>query len=179
MTKYSNVDRMLDLWAGLHPNEAREWLEKDPEATIPLIPFRSNQYGDYHTARGSWDVEGFGYTYPETQRWLPKYQTDGKFDESKLADELTTTLNQRYNSSASAQKKAILTTTREAAPDKTISHETVVTDTAPKISAQIGGQEVNGVSISAVPSDKKPHEILPDVLEAEDYVANVIYEKYS
>jgi hypothetical protein len=169
---------MLDLWVGLHPKEAREWVEKDPEATIGLIPFRSNQYGDYHNARSSWDTESFGYAYPETQRWQSKYQTNGQFDENKLAVELTKYLNMKYNSSASAAKKAILTTTREPSTDKTITNPKAAAHAvAPKIGAQIAGQAVNGVSISAVSGEKKPQDILPEVLEGKDYVANVIYEK--
>lgn len=170
---------MLDLWVGLHPQEAKEWVEKDAEAQIPLVPFRSNSYGDYHTARSSWDTESFGYTYPETKRWEAKYQTDGKFDENKLQVELATFLNGKYNSSASAQKKAILTTTRDAVSDKTISHPEAAANTeAPKIGAQIAGQEVKGLVISAVADGQKAEDILPEVLTAEDYVANVIYEKY-
>lgn len=54
------------------------------DATIPLIYFRANSYGDYHNARGSWDRESFGYCNSETKRREAKYQTDGKFDENKL-----------------------------------------------------------------------------------------------
>lgn len=174
----SNVDRMLDLWVALHPAEAKEWIEKDDEAVLPLIPFRSNAYGDYHTARSIWDTETFAYAYPETKRWEAKYQTDGKFDEIKLQTELAQYLNSKYNSSASAQRKAVLTTTQETVGEKTITHpEAAANSEAPKIQAQIAGQEVNGKVISAVPEGQKPEDLIPDVLTAHDYVANVIYEK--
>ena len=169
---------MVDLWVALHPQEARDWVEKDDEAVLPLIPFRSNAYGDYHTARSVWDTETFAYAYPETKRWEAKYQTDGKFDETKLQTEIAQFLNSKYNSAASAQKKALLTNTREAVADKTITHpEAAANSEAPKIGAQIAGQEVKGAVISAVTDGKKPEDILPDVVSAHDYVANVIYEK--
>lgn len=175
----SNVDRMFDLWTGLHPKEAKEWVEKDSDAQINLVPFRQNAYGDYHNARSCWDTESFGYTYPETQRWQDKYKTDGKFDEDKLQVELAEYLNNKYNSSASAAKKAILTTTKESPSERTVSHPEAAANTeAPKIGAQIGGQEVKGVVISALSEGQKAADLIPDVLETEDYVANVIYEKY-
>lgn len=177
--KNSNVDRMYDLWVALHPKEAKEWVEKDDEAQIPLVPFRQNAYGDYHTARSVWDTEYFNYAYPETKRWEAKYQTDGKFDEDKLQVELAQYLNSKYNSSASAAKKSILTTTRDAVSAKTISHPEAAANTeAPKIGAQIAGQEVHGAVISALTEGQKAADIIPEVLQAHDYVANVIYEKY-
>lgn len=84
----SNFDRMFDLWVALHPKEAKEWVEKDSDAQISLVPFRMNAYGDYHTARSVWDTESFGYNYPETQRWQDKCKTDDKFDGDELQVEL-------------------------------------------------------------------------------------------
>jgi hypothetical protein len=178
LTFNSNVDRMLDLWSAIHPAESTDWLEHDPDAKVPLIPFRADQNDNYHTAQGVWRPESLGYTYPETQRWKPEYQTDGKFDENKLAAELTEILNKKYNSAAAAQRKALLTTTRDAPTDKTItSTEAAANEVAPSIHAQIVGEEVNGVAISALPEGQKESEVLPEVIEAPDYVANVVFEK--
>ena len=166
----------MELWAGLHPKLSKEWLENDPDATVNLIPFRSNEYGDYFNARDSWSPEAFGYTYPETKRW--KYTTKGVFDEDKLAEDLSVHLNKKYNSAASAQRKAAVTKTRDPAHDKTITHPDVAAnDSAPKIGHQIAGQEVNGVKITTLEDGKKPEDVLADVLAAPDYVANVVYEK--
>ncbi len=178
LTHGSNVDRMLDLWTGLHPKEARDWIENDSDAKIPLIPFRKDQGENYHTAQTVWHPEDLGFTYPETQRWKAKYKTDGKFDENKLAADLAQLLNKKYNSAAAAQRKAFLTTTRDPPADKTItSPDAAAFVQAPKINALIKGKEVNGASISAIPDGKIEEEILPEVIEATDYVANVIYEK--
>ena len=175
---HRNIDRMMSIWGGLHPKEAREWLENAPDAVVNLIPFRTNQYGDYHTPRACWDTESLGYAYPETKRWEKKYQTNGEFDEDKLQVELTEYLNKKYNSAASAQKKAALTTTREEPADKTITDpKAAAVDEAPKLGALIGGQEVKGAVISAIPEGKKAEDLLPDILEGYDYVADVIYEK--
>jgi hypothetical protein len=169
---------MLELWTALHPKEAREWIENDLDAKVPLIPFRAGQDGKYHTAQSCWRSEDLGYAYPETQRWEEKYKTNGKFDEDKLAAELTQYLNKRYNSAAAAQRKAVLTTTRDPPTDKTItSPEAAANEQAPKIHAQILGQEVNGATISAMPDGTKEEEVLPEVIEAADYVANVVFEK--
>ena len=169
---------MLDLWAGLHPDESRDWLEKDPDAVLPLIPFRANQYGDYLNARDSWETEFFGYTYPETKKWIPEHTTDGAFDEKKMASELAKTLNAKYNSAAQAQKKAVLTTTRDPASDKSITHpEVSANDVAPTIDEQIAGVEVKGAKISAIPAGQKAEDLIPDVLSVYDYIANVTFEK--
>lgn len=175
----SNVDRMLDLWTGLHPKEARDWIENDSDARIPLIPFRKDEGENYHTAQSVWHPEDLGFTYPETQRWRAKYKTDGKFDEDKLAADLAQLINKKYNSAAAAQRKAFLTTTRDPPADKTItSKEAAALDKVPKINALIKGvTDANGASISAIPDGKIEEEVLPDVIEATDYVANVIYEK--
>ncbi len=172
---------MLEIWAGLHPKESKEWLEKDPEAVLPLTPFRTNEYGDYHTARTTWHPENLGYTYPETKRWDPKCQTDGVFDEDKLAAELTKEMNLKYNSAAAAAKKAELTNKRDAPSAKTIANPDVAAKVANDVSsiqAQIEGKEVKGAVISAVPEGTKQEDLLPEVLTHNDYVANVIYEKY-
>lgn len=177
---HNNVDRMLELWIGLHPKEARDWIENDSDAVIPLIPFRKDQGEHYHTAQSVWRVEDFGYTYPETQRWKPKYKTDGKFDENKLATDLAQLMNKKYNSAAAAQRKAFLTKTRDVPIDKTIASAVAVAiDQAPKISALIKGIGGLGTSLSAIPDGKIEEEVLPDIIEARDYVANVIFEKYA
>lgn len=169
---------MLELWIGLHPKEARDWVENDSDAVTPLIPFRKDQGENYHTAQSVWRAEDFGYTYPETQRWRAKYQTDGKFDENKLATDLAQLMNKKYNSAAAAQRKAFLTTIRDAPTDKTITSTVAAAlDQAPKISALIKGIGSLGTSISAIPDGKIEEDILPDIIEARDYVANVIYEK--
>ena len=170
---------MLSLWAGLHPDESKDWLEKDPDAVLPLIPFRTNQYGDYFNARGCWESEQLGYTYPETKKWIPEHTTDGVFDEKKMQAELAKTLNAKYNSAAQAQKKAVLTTTRDAPSDKPITHpEVAANDVAPTIDEQIAGAEVKGAKISAVPAGQEAHEIIPEKLNVYDYIANVTFEKY-
>lgn len=174
---YSNIDRMMELWAGLHPRESRDWLEKDPEATENLVPFRANQYGDYLNARDVWNAESLGYTYPETQRWKAEYQTDGQFDENKLALELTKVLETKYNSAASAARKAEVTNTRPPPTNKTITHPDVAVTNAPTLAQQIAGEEVKGTAISALEKGKDILDQVPEVLAKPDYVANVTYEK--
>lgn len=175
----SNVDRMLDLWAGMHPQESKDWLSSDPDAVAPLIPFRSNQYGDYLNARDCWESEFFGYTYPETRKWIPAHQTDNQFDEKKMAAELAITLNQKYNSAAQAQKKSHLTKVRDPPSDKPISHPDAVIDTkaSKPLDEQIAGDEHKGASITNVPDGQKAEDILPEVITAHDYIANVTFEK--
>ncbi len=170
---------MFELWIGLHPKEARDWVENDSDAKISLIPFRKEQGENYHTAGSVWRPEDFGYTFPETQRWRAKYKTDGKFDENKLAADLAQLVNKKYNSAAAAQRKAFLTKTRDPPADKTItSMKSAANEIVPKIGALIkGSKDVLGASISAIADGKIEEEVLPDVIEATDYVANIIYEK--
>ena len=168
---------MLELWAALHPKESREWLEKDPDATTNLVPFRANQYGDYLNARDIWNPEGLGYTYPETQRWQEKHKTNGQFDEDKLAHELTVILERKYNSAASAARKAQVTKTRPPATSKTITHPDVGVTNAPKLAKLIDGEEVKGAGISVLEKGKSILEQVGELVSTKDYVANVTYEK--
>ena len=167
----------MELWAGLHPQEAREWLEKDPDATENLVPFRANQYGDYLNSRDIWNPESLGYTYPETKRWLPEHLTNGEFDEQKLATELTKKLEQKYNSAASAARKAHATKPRPPETNKTITHPDVRKNTAPKLAQQIAGTDLKGAAISVVEKGKDLIDHIPDLITQYDYVANVVYEK--
>jgi hypothetical protein len=202
LTFNSNIDRMLELWIALHPKEAREWFDHDEDAKIPLIPFRKDQYGNYHTAQTIWNPESLGYTYPETQRWKAKYKTNGKFDEDKLAADVAQVVNKKYNSAAAAQRKSALTKEKEEPASKTITNPEAAVEVAPSLHSQIvgeatqAGQSAAGAltgalrdaasaaagavkaGISALPAGKSELEFLPKVLKTSDYVANVLFEKY-
>ncbi len=171
---------MLEIWAAIHPELSREWLENDELAKQALVPFRTNKYGDYHTARTSWHPEAFGYTYPETKRWEERYQTDGEFDEKKLDEELTILLNEKYNSAAQAAQRAELSQTKEAPKGKTITKTAAgVAADVTDIRSQIeGAKDVMGAAISAIPGGAKFVDKIPETIHTYDYVANVIYEKY-
>ena len=146
-----------------------------------MIPFRANQYGDYLNARDCWETEFFGYTYPETKKWIPSHQTDNKFDEKKMAAELAISMNQKYNSAAQAQKKSVLTTTRAPPSGKPITHPDATTDSheVKTIDEQIAGAEHAGANISAIPAGQSAEDILPEKISSYDYIANVTYEKYA
>ena len=192
---------MLELWAALHPEESRDWLEHDEDAKVPLIPFRKDQYGNFHTAQTIWSPESLGYTYPETQRWKSKYKTNGKFDEKKLAADVAKVINKKYNSAAAAVRKSKLTKEVEKPPSKTITDPNAAVEVATSLHAQITGEAtkaaetaggalggaLRGITstatkavetgLSVLPNGKSELDFLPKVIKSEDYVANVLFEK--
>lgn len=60
------------------------WWDADDQTQLPgdfLSPFHTNTSGGEWTSDKQRNWLDLNYSYPELQRWLPKYKVDGKFDE--------------------------------------------------------------------------------------------------
>jgi hypothetical protein len=178
LTIYSNIDRLLDMWQANNPDS---WFST-PGSRIPkwektgLRPFRQRN-GEYHDSSTVQDTRSLGYAYPELKRWLPEYQTNGRFDPKKLRADLQVQIKAVYNASGAAVRKALFTDTRDESQSVAITTSSAFAQTdVPKVRAQITQAPQGLMSMMAAGPGDLPD--LPDVLDMEDYVVNVRYERY-
>ncbi|KAL9607640.1 MAG: hypothetical protein Q9167_007463 [Letrouitia subvulpina] len=116
-----------------------------------LRPFHKDRDGHYWTSNDAREVTALGYTYPGLEKW--KYRNlDGSYDQATHIKELTRTLNTDYNSAWSAVQKARLT----ADPN---------TD--------------SGLKLQSLSSLIAATHVDPVDIHIDDYVVNVIYEKFA
>ncbi|KAH6723255.1 putative tyrosinase [Leptodontidium sp. MPI-SDFR-AT-0119] len=98
---HCNVDRLFAMWQDLYPTKyVQPFLSSagrriDPN--IPLAPFSKDTQGTPWTAGGCRDPQVLGYTYPELQKWLDIYKTNGQFDNVKYQKALRTTIELKYS----------------------------------------------------------------------------------
>ncbi|KAH7354961.1 putative tyrosinase [Rhexocercosporidium sp. MPI-PUGE-AT-0058] len=98
---HCNVDRLFAMWQDLYPNKyvqpfiSSAGRQIDPN--IPLAPFSKDTQGTPWTAGACRDLQVLGYTYPELQKWLDIYKTNGQFDNVKYQKALRTTIELKYS----------------------------------------------------------------------------------
>ena len=160
----SNLDRLIAIWQILHKDS---WFDgTDPRDEdmgtfaiqrghhdIPqdiLRPFHKDSHGNYWTSVDVREVTALGYTYPRLQKWNYT-SSDSSYDKESHIKDLTLELNNSYNSSRAAAEKERLT-------------------------ANPG--ESDGVGLMSLNSliEVTKQELID--LTINDYVVNVIYEKY-
>ena len=168
----SNVDRLIAIWQVIHENSSSG--DKDPSwfdgndlrdkdmgtfgiekfhhdtPQDSLRPFRKNSSGHYWTSADVREVTALGYTYPELEKWN-YVKDDGSYDRASHIDALSKYLNHNYNSASAAAEKAKITD----GPDQSK-----------------GIKLASRASLTAL-TNQDPVDIVID-----DYVVNVIYEKY-
>ena len=160
----SNVDRLIAIWQILHEEswfDGSDLRDKDmgtfgikkshyDKPLDPLRPFHKNLNGDYWTSADVREVTALGYTYPELEKW--KYvKDDGSYDRAKHISALSEYLNDNYNCARTAAQTAEFTNN----PNQSTNNEP-----------------------ASMASPTAPTKQDPVDLEIDDYVVNVIYEKY-
>ncbi|KAI4688971.1 hypothetical protein J4E81_007688 [Alternaria sp. BMP 2799] len=116
MLHHANVDRLLALYQGAHPDL---WMEKssigphgnvylddyqDVDANTELLPFRKDP-GKFMTFNDCRNTTVLGYAYPETKRW--KFASDQAYQ----AD-VTAQIARMYSGRARAQSKVTVMSTK-------------------------------------------------------------------
>ena len=167
----------------------------------PLRPFHKNFDGDYWTSADAREVTALDYTYPELEKW--KYVNgDGSYDRDMHISALHEYLNRNYNSAWAAAEKAKLTDDpgqSAGIEPASIASLTALTKQAEKAkltddTIQSAGIELDSIaSLTALtdsPGKRDRIELAsmasltaltkqsPMDLEIDDYVVNVVYEKY-
>ena len=89
------------MWQDLYDDKYLKWLSGSESAKEPLAPFHIDGKGTYYDSSNcSYQQKSLGYTYPELQKWLDKYKTNGVFDKQKYQSQLRTTVDSKYSTTA-------------------------------------------------------------------------------
>ncbi|MCJ1352324.1 MAG: hypothetical protein MMC33_002308 [Icmadophila ericetorum] len=109
---HCNVDRLFAIWQTLNPTSwfdtADKELPNDGTWSIPqdqidtpttsLAPFHTDANGTYFDSNGCRGWLQCGYSYPELQPWLSKYNSTGSFNNNLYISDLKATINSLYGS---------------------------------------------------------------------------------
>ncbi|KZS86904.1 Di-copper centre-containing protein [Sistotremastrum niveocremeum HHB9708] len=88
------IDRLFAIWQSLNPDE---WFATDDnDSKKPLTPFHEDKRGTLFDSDKVEDWTKYRYTYPELQKWLPKYVVDGKFSEEEYIKDIRRQVDQLY-----------------------------------------------------------------------------------
>ncbi|PVH87416.1 putative tyrosinase [Cadophora sp. DSE1049] len=98
---HNNVDRLFAMWQDLYPNKYVQPFRTSAgrliDPNIPLAPFSRDSQGSPWTAGRCRNLQDLGYTYPELQKWLDIYKTNGQFDNVKYQKALRTAIELKYS----------------------------------------------------------------------------------
>ena len=107
----SNIGRLLAMWQDLYREKFDSWLNIPPSKPDDSNPLPNTERSPFHkdvncTTYKSSDcarqAEQLGYTYPELQFWLDKYETNGHFDEQKYRKLLKADIDIKYSTTGIA-----------------------------------------------------------------------------
>jgi tyrosinase len=87
---FENVSETDDAGTWTIPHGTRE------RSTTPLAPFSKDERGTIWTSDGCRSFKDLGYSFEELQDWLPKYNTDGKFNEPLFVADVRQSLIDKY-----------------------------------------------------------------------------------
>lgn len=102
------MDRLFAIWQDLYPDKYVKPFRLGPrgpvlDATTGLLPFHKDEKSNlWNSDACRYPHKTCGYTYPELQRWLDTYKTNGKFDEVKYQKALRATIDSKYSTTAKA-----------------------------------------------------------------------------
>ncbi|KAF2004872.1 Di-copper centre-containing protein [Amniculicola lignicola CBS 123094] len=161
---HCNIDRLIAIWQIKNPES---WFEDNDKRNIDpgtfaikryhqakaadnLRPFH-NKTGNYWTSDEARHVAYCGYTYSGLEKWMYT-KSDGSYDGERHIKALNVRLNQDYNSARSAAEKSELT-------------------------ADPGQEGPRLMSMAALQVEAKKAPI--DLIGIDDYVINLIYEKFA
>ena len=96
---HSNVDRLCAIWQDLNSklwwnsvNENKETITVETK----LLPFHTDEKGSLYDSTNARQWIPMNYSYPELQKWLPKYQKEGNFNEQLYIDDLKKIVQKLY-----------------------------------------------------------------------------------
>ena len=94
------------MWQDLYDDKYLKWMNESKDSRTPLAPFHKDTKGTSYTSIScSYQQKDLGYTYPELQKWLDRYKTNGIFDKQKYQKQLRTTIELKYSTTG---KSALL-----------------------------------------------------------------------
>lgn len=125
------MDRLFAIWQTLNPTSwfdtADKELPNDGTWSIPqdqidtpntsLAPFHINTDGTYYDSNHCRGWLQCGYSYPELQPWLSKYNSKGRFDNHLYISDLKSTINSLYGSTRNVMLKSPSFATQSLVPE--------------------------------------------------------------
>ena len=166
----SNIDRLLAMWQDLYDEEYTKWLKGSAQAKDKLIPFHTNNTGtEYDSSLCSYQQNQLGYTYPELQKWLDKYKTNGVFDKLQYQKQLRNTIELTYSTTG---KAALQLPEQEQIA---VSHMSAMT--VQNLAVEHFPPKLVEIAERANPEAPKPAVPPPASWEENDYVVDVVYDR--
>ncbi|CZS88976.1 uncharacterized protein RAG0_00474 [Rhynchosporium agropyri] len=163
---HCNVDRLFAIWQDLYPNKYVQQFRSSAgrlvDPNIPLAPFSKDAQGTPWTAAACRNLQDLGYTYPELQKWLDIYKTNGQFDNVKYQKALRTTIELKYSTTGKTtlqlpenQRVAVAHLSTIAAtnlivenfPSALVEQAKELQANAPEIQSILGKHSVSAVSV--------------------------------
>ncbi|KAL2070465.1 hypothetical protein VTL71DRAFT_13491 [Oculimacula yallundae] len=191
---HCNVDRLFAIWQDLYPNKyVQQFVSSggrviDPN--ISLAPFSKDAQAAPWNAKACQHLQVLGYTYPELQKWLDIYKTNGQFDNVKYQNAIRTTLELKYSTTGKAtlqlpENQRVATTHLstiaatnlivENFPPALIEKAMELQPTEPKIQSILGKDTVSETSEPAAakqaPLGTEPHSHIPASAYREQIIA--------
>ncbi|KAF3914599.1 Tyrosinase [Orbilia brochopaga] len=106
---HCNVDRLFAIWQAVYPtawfdqsqlrDQRGTWSTPAGTRETPqtqLTPFHMDARGTVFTSNDARDWTKFGSSYPELQPWLPKYQTNGQFNNAAYRNDIVQQVTNLY-----------------------------------------------------------------------------------
>ncbi|RDL34449.1 Uncharacterized protein BP5553_07577 [Venustampulla echinocandica] len=180
---HCNVDRLFAIYQDLYPSKYVEKFtipgrgSKPADANSSLAPFHMDANGTPWTAAACRYQQKLGYTYPELQKWLDIYKTNGAFDAAKYQKSIRTTLELKYSTTGKStlllrQNNKLATTLLASLPPQNL----LVENFPPVLAKQ--AREIQE-SAPAPPVEAAPPTPAEGNWEAYDYVINVLYDRFA
>ncbi|KAF2501891.1 Di-copper centre-containing protein [Lophium mytilinum] len=181
---HCNVDRLLAIWQDLFSPETHKWLDtgaggrNGPEAK--LSPFSTDEEGNLFTSvTCSFKHQEFGYTYPELKKWV--FTKDGKFDQEAYSNSIHTEIERLYSTTPKAA--LLLQSNKKAARQQmaAMTAENLLVENFPPALIDMVPKPVSD-SIQAPLGDISSDAFgdpAPASWQSNDYVVNVVYERFA
>jgi tyrosinase len=172
------------MWQDLYTPQTNEWLKTDDPDEGPQVELRPfpDAEGNLFTSRTcTFKHQKFGYTYPELKKW--QFTKDGQFDEVAYIDSITKEIERLYSTTA---KAALLLKSNETVAKKQMAAMTAENIKVENFPAPLldmvpapvldGAQNPLG-DVTAI-SEESFGDPESTSWKSNDYVANVVYERY-
>lgn len=159
------------MWQDLYDEKYLKWLTASKEAKAALSPFHIDKNGTYYDSFScSYQQKTLGYTYPELQRWLDKYKTNGAFDKQKYQTQLRKDIELKYSTTG----KSLL----QLPEQEQIATAHMSAMTAENLAIENFPQRLVEIAEQANSEAPKPSAPPAASWEENDYVVNVVYDRY-
>ncbi|KZT38875.1 Di-copper centre-containing protein [Sistotremastrum suecicum HHB10207 ss-3] len=189
---HCNVDRQFAIWQSLNPtswfSDRAHQLPDDGTWSIrpgaidtpntPLAPFHTNLNGTMYTSNSVRDWTKLGYTYPELQPWLAKYEVDGQFSQTAYTKDIRAQVNRLYRNPILIRPPIPIPRLPPILDPQPVPKPTLPNPGGPvELREAVAHGAATSVKAEAQPEILK---IVPEHdIEEHDYIVNILYERFA